>query len=194
MGGWPEEKAWRCLFYHLISCQWSVLCSWEAENQTSIYACREADNCQGLEWVLSLYVNHSLEKSWVNSTSCCTNSRMKHNFLLQCYQSQRASSEPNAYGPVSQTSSAGAVAFAASVELTSSPQLLVNSGGNSGDSRNISIKGKEFKERVFGMRSLNTVAFHACSLILYCWELVLKARVTDREWVGKSRFWRTAGE
>jgi len=42
-------------------------------------------------------------------------------------------------------SSAGAVAFAASVELTFSPPLLVDSAGNSGDSRNINIKEKEFK-------------------------------------------------
>lgn len=88
---------------------------------------------------------------------------------------------------------AGAVAFAASVELTSSPLLLVNSGGNSGDSRNTNIKGKEFKERVFEMRSLNTVAFHACSLILYRWELILKAKVAEGEWVGKSRMGNSWG-
>lgn len=104
----------------------------------------------------------------MNSTSCYANSRMKHNFLLQCSQSRCTSSEPNAHVPVSQTSSVGAVAFAASVEMTSSPPLLVDSLGNSGDSRNINIKGKEFKERVFEMRSLNTIGFHACSLILYC--------------------------
>ena len=194
MGGQPEEKAWRCFFYSLVRGQWSSLCPWEAEIQTSIYPCREADDCQRLEWVLSLYVNHSLEKAWVNSTSCYTNSRTKHNFLLQCSQSWCTLSEPNAHAPVSQMSSVGVVAFAASVELTSSPPLLVDSVGNSGDSKNINIKGKEFKERVFETRSLNTVSFHACSLILYCWELILKPRVTEEEWMRKSRFWGTPGE
>lgn len=193
-GGWPEAKAWRCLFYSLVREQWSGLCPREAEIQTSIYPHREASDCQRLEWVLSLYVNHSLEKARVNSMSCYTNSRMKHNFLLQCSQSRCTSSEPNARTPVSQMSSVGAVAFAASVELTSSPPLLVDSVGNSRERRNINIKGKEFKERVFETRSFNTVGFHACSVILYCWELILKARVTEGEWMGKSSFWGTAAE
>lgn len=81
----------------------------------------------------------------------------------------------------SQMSSVGAVAFPASVELTFSPLLPVDSVGNSGDSRSISIKGKKFKERVFEMGFLNTVGFHAYSLILYCWELMLKPRVTEAE-------------
>jgi len=110
-----------------------------------MYSCREADDWQRLGWVLSLRADPSLQKAWVNSTSCYADSRMKHNFLLQCSQSQCASSEPSAHAPVSQMSSAGAVAFAASVELTFSPPLLVDSAGNSGDSRNINIKEKEFK-------------------------------------------------
>lgn len=81
-----------------------------------IRSCEEAGDCQRLV-DLSLYINHSLEKASVNSMSCYTNSRMKHNFLLQCSLSQCTSSEP----PVSQMSSVGAVAFPASVELTFSP-------------------------------------------------------------------------
>lgn len=104
IGGWPEEKAWRRLCYSLVSGQRSDLCPWEAEIWTSIYPCREANGCQRLEWVLSLYVNHSLEKALVNSTSCYNNSRMKHNFLPQCSQSRHTPSEPNAHAPVSQTS------------------------------------------------------------------------------------------
>lgn len=78
-------------------------------------------------------------------------------------------------------SSVGVVTFAASVELTFRPPLLVDSVGNSGESRNINIKGKELKKRVFEMRSLNAVRFQACSLILYCWEPILKAAVTGGE-------------
>lgn len=102
--------------------------------------------------------------------SCYTNSRMKHNFLLQCSQSQCTSSEP----PVSQMSSVGAVAFPASVELTFSPLLPVDSVGNSGDSRSINTKGRKFKELVFEMGFLSTVTFHVCSLILYLWAPMLK--------------------
>lgn len=48
-------------------------------------------------------------------------------------------------------------------ELTSSPPFLMSSGGNGADSRRIGVKGKEFKDRVFGKRSSGTVVFHACS-------------------------------
>lgn len=104
----------------------------------------------------------------MNSMSCYTNSRMKHDFLLQYSKSWCTLSEPNAHAPVCQTSSVGVMAYAASVELTSSPLLLVDSLGNSGDTRNINTKGKEFEERVLERRSLNAVISHACSLILYC--------------------------
>lgn len=96
--------------------------------------------------------------------SCYTNSTVKHNFFLQCSQSQRTSLEP----PVSEMCSVGAVAFPASVELTFSPLLPVDSVGNSGDSRNISIEEKKLKERVFEVRFINAVGFQIYSLILYC--------------------------
>lgn len=96
----------------------------------------------------------------MNSMSCYTNSRMKHDFLLQYSKSWCTLSEPNAHAPVSQTSSVGVVAFTASVELTSSPLLLVDSLGNSGDSRNINMKGKEFEERVLETKPLNAVTSH----------------------------------
>lgn len=137
---------------------------------------KEAGDCQRLV-NLSLYINHSLEKAWVNSMSCYTNSRMKHNFLLQCSQSQCTSLEP----PVSEMHSVGAVAFPASVELTFSPLLPVDFVGNTGDSRNISIEEKKLKEGEFEVGFLNTVGFHIYSLILYCWELTLKPGVTEAE-------------
>lgn len=146
MGG-SLRKALRCLIYSLVRGQGSSLFSQKAEIQTSTYPCWEADDCQRPVWVLSQYVNHSLEKVWVNSTSCYTNSRTKRNLLLQCSWSLCTSSEPNVHAPVSQMSSVEVVAFAASVELTSSPALQVDSVGNSGDSRNINIRGKKFKER-----------------------------------------------
>lgn len=136
-GAQPMEKAWRCLLYSLIkrTVKWPLPIG---RRNSDWYALVKRLVTAKVD--LSLYINHSLEKASVNSMSCYTNSRMKRNFLLQRSQSQCTSSDP----PASQMSSVGAVAFPASVELTFSPLLPVDSVGNSGGSRNISIKGKKF--------------------------------------------------
>lgn len=64
----------------------------------------------------------------------------------------------------------GALAFAASAELTSSPPLPVNFSGSGGDSRNIGVKGRKFRQSLW--KEIFRHSYLSCS---FCNPVLLRA-------------------